>query len=258
MDKDAALALYDRELRREAGPMEPGAVVERDGSVVRHVAAANGWSAVLWSDLDEAGADAAIAAQVARFTELGQEFEWKHHDHDRPADLPERLLAAGFTAEPAETVMVAETAAQAVPVELPAGVHLRTENDEEALRLVAEVHRVAFEDDPSRLVERLRVQLAEAPDTLRLVVAMAGDRPVSAARLETVPGVSFAGLWSGGTLPEWRGRGIYRALVAHRAAVAAELGYPYLQVDAAPTSRPILQRLGFTPLTVTTPFTFTP
>jgi GNAT superfamily N-acetyltransferase len=258
MDNEEVLARYDRELRQEAVADGPGAVVERVGRVVRHDGGERGWSAVLWTDLDEAGADPAIAEQVAYFAARGREFEWKHYSHDRPADLPERLLAAGFTAEPAETLMVAEVAAQAVPVALPEGVRLRTETDETAVRLMERVHEQAFGERADWLTERLLAQLAEAPGTLSLVVAMAGDEPVSAARMETLPGVSFAGLWSGGTLPAWRGRGLYRALVAHRARLAAERGYRYLQVDASDQSRPILQRLGFAALSVTTPFTYRP
>ncbi len=56
---------------------------------------------------------------------------------------------------------------------------------------------------------------------------------MSSARLELTPGGDFAGLWGGGTVPEWRGRGLYRALVAHRARIAAERGYRHLLVDAS-------------------------
>ena len=60
-------------------------------------------------------------------------------------------------------------------------------------------------------------------------------------------------------MPAWRGAsGIFRALVAYRAGLAAERGYRYLQVDALPASRPILQRLGFEPVASTTPYVFTP
>jgi GNAT superfamily N-acetyltransferase len=72
--------------------------------------------------------------------------------------------------------------------------------------------------------------------------------------MELIPGTRFAGLWGGGTVEAWRGRGIYRALVAHRARIAADRGYRYLQVDASDESRPILERLGFAPLTTTTPY----
>jgi GNAT superfamily N-acetyltransferase len=56
----------------------------------------------------------------------------------------------------------------------------------------------------------------------------------------------------------WRGRGIYRALVAHRARIAAGRGIRYLQVDASSQSRPILRRLGFVPLSTTTPYVYQP
>jgi GNAT superfamily N-acetyltransferase len=260
MDKQRVLEHYDRELRREVLPDGPGAVVERVGGVVRQDGGEHGWSAVLWSDLDEAGADAAIAEQLRYFGDRGRAFEWKHYSHDRPADLTDRLTAAGLVAEEPETLMVAESAAQAVPVALPEGVWLRTETDEAGIRLFGEANRAAFgrRERTAELEEQLLERLAEAPETLALVVAMAGDEPISGARLEMLPGVSFAGLWGGGTAPVWRGRGIYRALVAHRAAVAAARGYRYLQVDALETSRPILERLGFTALSVTTPFQYEP
>jgi hypothetical protein len=47
---------------------------------------------------------------------------------------------------------------------------------------------------------------------------------------------------------------VYRALVAYRARIAAELGYRYLRVDASPDSEPILKRLGFAELARTVPY----
>lgn len=51
---------------------------------------------------------------------------------------------------------------------------------------------------------------------------------------------------------------MYKALVAVRAARALDLGYRYLHVDASDNSSPILQRLGFLPVTTTTPWVHTP
>ena len=68
----------------------------------------------------------------------------------------------------------------------------------------------------------------------------------------------FASLYGGATLPEWRSRGIYRALVAARARLAAARGVRYLLVDASDDSRPILERLGFVVIGTTTPFQWTP
>jgi GNAT superfamily N-acetyltransferase len=262
MDPAAVLTTYDQQIRRGARTDSPSARVERDGAVVRQIGEAHDWNGVHWADVDVATADAVIAEQVRYFTAAGREFEWKLHSHDRPADLADRLLAAGFTPEPPETVMVAEAAELHTEPELPEGVRLLPVTDAAGVRLMADAHEVAFGEDGSGLAEhlakRVLVQLTETPDLIVAVVAMAGDTPVSSARMEFSPGTDFAGLWGGGTAPRWRGKGIYRALVAHRARIASERGCRYLQVDASDDSRPILQRLGFLPLSVTTPYVYQP
>ncbi|GGO54560.1 hypothetical protein GCM10012287_43790 [Streptomyces daqingensis] len=261
LDRDAVLAAYDDEMRRNAPADGPGVRVEQVGGVVRQSGVAAdwpGWTGVLWSDLDEETADGAIAEQIAYFAARGLEFEWKLYAHDRPGDLASRLLAAGFTQGEDETLMVAESSALRTDVELPRGVRLREAADAAGVRLMADVHAAAFDADDPGFRARLEAQFADNPGALAAVVAMADDEPVCAARLELPPGASFAGLWGGGTVPEWRGRGLYRALVAYRAGVAVRRGYRYLQVDASSDSRPILRRLGFTALTTTTPYTYRP
>lgn len=69
---------------------------------------------------------------------------------------------------------------------------------------------------------------------------------------------SLARLLGGSTRPQWRGRGIYRALVAARAQRAAARSVKYLQVDASGDSAPILRRLGFHAVTTTTAYVWTP
>ncbi|MEU2246635.1 GNAT family N-acetyltransferase [Streptomyces sp. NPDC019224] len=255
------LALFDRVMREHARPDGPGARVERVGDVVRQVGAAHDWQGVLWSspDLDADRADAAIAEQVAHCERTGcEEFEWKLYGHDRPGDLGARLLAAGFEAEEPETLLVAPVAELATAVRLPEGVRLREVRDEAGVELMARAHERAFGRDGSRLRRQVLDRLREDPEHFVALVAMAGDEPVSSARMELYPGTGFAGLWGGGTVEAWRGRGVYRALVAFRAGMAAERGYRYLQVDATEDSRPILERLGFTALTTTTPYLYRP
>ncbi|WP_330177244.1 GNAT family N-acetyltransferase [Streptomyces sp. NBC_01498] len=264
MDTEDVRARFDRQMRREAPADGPGAVVERVGAVVRQTvggpgaAPEGGWNGVLWSALDADSADAAIAGQIRHFASLGLEFEWKLYSYDGPADLAGRLLAAGFTPEPPETLMIAETAGLPGHVPLPDGVRLVAVTDAAGVELMAEVHERAFGEDRAHTRERLLGQLAAAPGSVAAVVALAGDTPVSAARMELPPGTDFAGLWGGGTVPGWRGRGLYRALVAFRTRLAAERGYRYLQVDASRESRPILRRLGFAELATTTPYVRAP
>ncbi|MET7459097.1 GNAT family N-acetyltransferase [Nonomuraea sp. NPDC005501] len=249
MNRDEMLAAYDRQVRISQG--------ERAGRVVRK-AAEGGWNGILWSDLDEDTADAEIAAQVAYFTALKRSFEWKLYSHDRPADLAERLSAAGFAAEPEETLLAAEAAAMAAEPRLPEGVVLRPAEDPAGIELLMEAHEQAFGIPAPGLRDQLLRRLAERPESMAAVVAMAGDRPISGARVDLDPDTEFAGLFGGGTVVGWRGRGVYRALLAHRARVAVERGYRYLHVDASSESRPILLRLGFVPLGTTTPYVYTP
>jgi GNAT superfamily N-acetyltransferase len=49
----------------------------------------------------------------------------------------------------------------------------------------------------------------------------------------------------GAVLPPFRGRGVYRALVASRWRAAVEMGRPAVTVHAGAMSRPILERCGF-------------
>jgi hypothetical protein len=249
MDRRAVLAAFDEQVRRNPVPDAPGERVERDGAVVRVL---GGWTGVVWSDLSEATADAMIAEQVARFG--GVEWEWKHFSYDRPSDLRSRLLAAGFEAEPDEVVMVAEIAELALDVEPPPGVSLRPVVDAAGVDALVRVHDEVFGEDHSVLGRELVSRLARPSPSVAAVVAMAGDEPIGAGRVEFHEGTEFASLWGDGTVARWRGRGVYRSIVAHRAALAAARGFRYLEAEAMPDSRPILARLGFAELAVTTPF----
>jgi GNAT superfamily N-acetyltransferase len=209
------LALFDEQMRRRAAP---------DSLFV-----SEGWSAVLWRP-----DDGAVEPLVARMRELPGHVEWKYYSHDG-AELRERLVEAGLEPDDEETVVVATTASIPPP---PDDVELSVV-DEEFVELAASVFGDRF-DLPSKAVA---------------VVAVVDGRPVSGGRVDFEDGVEFAGLFGGITLPEYRGRGLYRATVAKRAELARERGYRWLYSDALPTSRPILERLGFVPITTTTPFT---
>ena len=69
----------------------------------------------------------------------------------------------------------------------------------------------------------------------------------------TLPGVED-GVRREHSLAAYRGRGVYRALVAARATSALAHGCTVLQVDASDDSRPILERLGLRTVGGTTPY----
>jgi ribosomal protein S18 acetylase RimI-like enzyme len=253
VDPNAVLALFDQQIR-QGEPATARSALARPA--VRVLGDEGSWATVVWSALDAETADAAIADQIARFAALGSDFEWKLYSHDRPADLGERLIAAAFLPGPEEALLVADTAELPTEIALPEGVRLLPVTDAEGVRRVVQAHEEAFGVPHASLERRLLAQLAEGPASMSAVVAMAGDVPICAARIEFSAGTQFASLWGGGTAPAWRGRGVYKALVAYRTRLAIERGYRYLQVDALPDSLPILIRLGFVRLGTTVPYLY--
>ncbi|HKN63889.1 MAG TPA: GNAT family N-acetyltransferase [Gaiellaceae bacterium] len=216
MVPESLLQLFDEQVRK---PNQP------DGFFV-----GDGWSAVL-----RPPADGDVEPLIARMRELPGHVEWKYYSHDGP-ELREALLAAGLEPEDEETVLVAE--ADSIP----------PPPDEVELRLATD----AFVELAARVFGRSHG--SSLPEVSVAVVAVIDDRPVSGGRIDFEDGVEFAGLFGGITLPEYRGRGLYRAVVARRAELARDRGYRWLYSDSLPTSRPILERLGFVALTTTTPF----
>jgi GNAT superfamily N-acetyltransferase len=254
----ALLATYDDQLRpAEWTNLAPGTHAETDGPVVRIVGERRGFVAGP-RDLGIGGAelDAVIARQRDFFAGRGEAVEWKTRSHDLPADIPTRLVAAGFVAEDRETVLIGVAEGLAAEPSIPAGVTIRAVTGDTDMRRIAELKSDVLDDDRSWLAAHLIARVGGGRTVV--MVAEAADEVVSAAWLDFEPGTEFAGLWGGATHPAWRGRGIYRALVARRAQLAMARGVRYLQVDASEDSRPILQRLGFVAVTTTTPYVWTP
>lgn len=249
MNPLAVSATFNRQLRQDLRPA-PGTSVERDEFVTRVIG--EGWSGVVWSDLADADVDEVIAREVTRFA--GTSWEWKHYSGDRPANLSERLLGAGFMADPPESVMVAEIGELDLSTAPPHGVELATVTTAEDVEALVRLHDAVFGGDHEALGQQVAAALGAAEPPVVAMIARVGETTVSAGRVEFYDGTAFASIWGGGTLPEWRRRGIFRALVAQRAALASDRGFRYLQVDAMPTSRPILARLGFVELATTTPY----
>lgn len=258
---DKLLAAYDGQLRALVPERLPeGETVERDGPLVRFSGGpGGGW--ILYRDLggiDGTELDELIARQVALFSERGERFEWKYHGHDLPTDLPERLLAAGFAPEDTETIVIAPVADIAGKPQLPDGVTLREVTERTDFQRIAAMETGVWGEENTWLPDMLESERAVDPDSLTIVVAEAGDTVVCAAWIRYARATDFGTLWGGATLPDYRRRGIYRATVAYRANLAAERGFRYLETDASDDSRPILERLGFVPVTTTTPYIWSP
>ena len=137
--------------------------------------------------------------------------------------------------------------------ELPEGLALRRVTERRDLERVAAMESEVWGEDWAWLADDLEERLS-GEDPVEVLVVEDGELVVSAAWLVPLTGTEVAGLWGGSTLAAYRGRGVYRALVAARATSALAHGCTVLQVDASDDSRPILERLGLRTVGGTTPY----
>jgi GNAT superfamily N-acetyltransferase len=254
------LAIYDRQIRFEsADPIsERQAVPEVEPLVVRHVPldphARWGW--VTWSRLTEANADQVIAEQVEFYAAREQSFEWKRFGHDEPADLDERLLRHGFKREEHESVMLLDVEGGFQTGTDSADIEVRRITHPEDLDRVVQIEDAVWHESHAWIADELRYELALPDEPLLMYLACWQGVPASAAWIRFHKGTDFAVLFGGSTLPDYRKRGLYTALLDVRAREARGRGYRFLSVDASEMSRPILEKHGFVKITTATAYKY--
>lgn len=251
------LQVYDRHLR-ELSEVRGASKVSRLGPLWL-AAYPGGKGFVSYATLDDLGSHdicglvAAVKASYERDTSITS-VEWKSRGHDRAPGLHDALVANGFMPEEEESIMLGDARLLAVDVEVPAEVTIRRVTSERDVRAMSAVQDTVFGGEVIKgNADELLRRLAHN-DGMQLWVAEANGAVVCAGRLEPVEGTPFAGLWGGATVPEWRGRGVYRAMTAARARAALEAGKSYLHSDSNENSRPILERSGLVKASRTTPY----
>ena len=212
---------------------------------MRHIAFKGDQAFVLHSSLDEQNADAEIDAQIAYFESIRADVEWKLYDYDKPVDLLERLEARGFVIDEPEAVMVFDLDTADPSFFTPLAVDIRRLDKPAEIVDVAKVEEPVWDRDFSELIDRLQRDVVVTPKLLSVYVVYVDGMPASAAWIYFHHGTSFASLWGGSTLPQYRGQGLYSTMLAVRAREAQARGFRFLTVDASPMSRPILEKHGF-------------
>jgi GNAT superfamily N-acetyltransferase len=154
--------------------------------------------------------------------------------------------------------MVATTDSLLSLSELPPGLEIERVTDIKGIDAFIATNEAVFGNSQEALRNSLVARLSSAPEEMEIFIATVDGVAVSAARVEFLPKREFAFLWGGGTLEQWRGRGIYRALVARRAQEAQRRGFKYLTILASHQSQPILENLGFMNLASVATFSWKP
>jgi GNAT superfamily N-acetyltransferase len=217
------------------------------------------WHNITFSALTSDDAEEVIAAETAHYRSLGCTVEWTVYAHDGPPDLRHRLARYGFEIGPREAVMVLDAEPRPPWLDEPSPYRIERVATSEQLACFQRVAEGVFGGRYGTIVQELAAAIGHATDEHVGYLAFDRERAAAVARMYTRPDrSSFAGLYGGGTLPEHRGRGLYRALVAQRVRDALSAGVRYMRVDALPTSQPILERLGFCELTQAWPCVLRP
>ena len=234
----------------------PGMRKEVFPKAIRFIRPAPGMSFVRYSRLDPDAIDAQIEQQLADLKQLEGPFSWDVYDHDLPGTLLERLVAHGFTPEEEpETVLILDLQEDHAFLHQQAPVDVRPILEREQLAAVVQVEEQVLGGDFSWIKQRLGEHL-EIPGFLNVYSAYIDNQPVSTGWIYFYPDNPFAGLFGGATDSRFRQRGIYTALVAARIQEAIHRGYRFVTTGASSMSRPILEKLGFRPLTRCTTYHF--
>ena len=206
-----------------------------------------------WVRCQEGEADEVIGEVSAIFRERALPLMWVLDPGTEPASFPEFLAARGVLPDP----LAAESMVMVLPIgvrfDAPAvaGMELHDGlNDLDTFRRVDAVNAEAFggripPDDlrySTQLERRRQNQIAAG--NRHVVLATVDGEPAGSSGLSLYP-PDGAIINGGGVRPKFRGRGVYRAMVAARLGLAREGGVAGLSVWGAPMSAPILARLGF-------------
>jgi hypothetical protein len=205
------------------------------------------WLAVQRIRLRTEDVDDAVDAARSLMRVTGASYaSWWLSDRSTPADVEERLLACGITPHPDEYLIDGMLLTTAPPPGPPHVLVRRVGSaDERVAATLAQYEAFDTPPDRRRAEDELREEheLLAGSDASALYAAWCDGQLVAAARSFFSPrGVLLAG---GGTVPNARGRGAYRALVRARWDDAVARGTPALAVQAGSMSAPILRRLGF-------------
>ena len=189
-----------------------------------------------------------IERQISYFAQVGIDFEWKVYDFDQPPDLKQRLLDWGFEERNFEAFMVYDLSRfQEEKIDRGKTENVCRVEDLKNLQDIVKFQERTYEMRFPGLLEQL-----QSADTA-VFAAYNNESLIGTGWIVYPKDSKFAEIHGGWVHPEFRGRRLYSAMLQLRFRDAISRGYRYVAVDAAPMSRPILEKKGFQRLCWTYP-----
>jgi len=242
---DRRRQIFDDYAAARVAARVPGYTLDVDKDITRHLPQAGDDEALFWlARFDHGHADRRIDEELANASRRGWAVEWKVHDLDRPADLKARLERRGLSAPHGEALMVLDVAATR-PRDFAQAQAIVEEASAQDLDDIARLQEEVWACRLPWLARTLREMTDPGRGTAVVYCARMSGRIVGSGWIEFHGGSRFAQLCGGALLESCRGRGIYSRLFERRLEEARRRGVAYIAVDAAPDSRPILERRGF-------------
>lgn len=190
--------------------------------------------------------DSVIAHLISRFRSRDVQFFWLVHPSSRPADLGERLTAAGVPVVETATGMSLELDRWEAPTP-PEGVTYREVLDERDLlsyhRLTAAYWELA--DSDSAAVEELQRALAPGRVPGHRYLALVDGSVVGKGYVSLAGPPGVAALFAMSVLPAARGRGIAGGLTALLVQRAKDAGSRRVVLHSSEMARSVYRRVGF-------------
>lgn len=203
---------------------------------------------VAWSKADRPAPE--LIDEVAAHTRAWglSEVSWAVSEVTAPSDTEGVLVSRGATLRESYRVMAYDFSAGPPELETPGDVVAELVSDEPRLRAAMLVNAEGWgsqrlnDAEFARELERMTRELSTW-SSFRVLVSI-GDEPVATGGCTMIEDVAH--LLGSVTLPAWRRRGAYRAVLAERLRLACENGATLALVKGrVDTSAPSLERAGF-------------
>jgi GNAT superfamily N-acetyltransferase len=248
-----ALVDFANQFRPEPGPGIEIIATPRFRATIQPDFPIAGPNNVSWIRCQTAEADETIRDARAIFASRHLPFMWTLDPGAEPPDFADHLAKHGVHPDPHGVesqvmVMPIEATVESPPIEgleiRDALVDLETFRMADSAAVEAfEAHVPAASSESIAMQDRRRLNFRSAGNRHLLLATVHGEPAGSAGMSVYSPAGAI--LQGGAVRPKFRGRGIYRALVAARQEIARQAGVDGLTVWGGHMSGPILTGLGF-------------
>ena len=255
--RDDILQYFDTEVRKRLGILASEYRREFDGKVRRTIGPVPSVSHN-WIDHFDLTADEVVGAidqQIAAYQEVGHAFRWKVYSHDRPEELAPALLGRGFQLWEECTLMILDV--NTFEPNRPEGIGFRQLTDPETMpQEWRPVQSQVWDEGSDDFNAAIQAEMRDMGESMAIFIAQRNNSNIGTGLVRYTERRTFGGLFAGATIPSARGQGVYRGMVSIRVEHARKIGAAYLYTEAGSMSRPILEKIGFRPLSMITNYAF--